>query len=228
MTTDEKGTTMTPSLNIDTLTLEKGAHKSLEDGACVLEAVAFIAGEPWSDHPECVSPVIAAFLRTWNDDSDDDRRQELKRYIQRLVNSAGTSEQEETRAWLATDWLVRVQTPAWLRLAGLTSQAETLESLQPVDADNYPTILPVLKAVRENATAAQAAVRDAAGVAARDAAQAAAQAAAGVAAQAAVRVAVMVAAQVAAQDALAPTVLELRVSAHDLVDRMLTVTERNQ
>mgnify|MGYP000461577042 CR=1 FL=1 len=31
-----------------------------------------------------------------------------------------TDEQEEQRAWLATDWLIRVQTPAWLRLAGLT------------------------------------------------------------------------------------------------------------
>jgi len=224
---------MTPSLNIDTLKLKKGAHKSLEDGACLLEAVAYIAGEPWTDHPECVSPVISAFLRAWNDDSDDINRQELKRYIPRLVGSVGTVEQEETLAWMATDWLVRVQAPAWLRLAGLASQAETLESLQPVDAGNCPNVLPVLKTVRENANAVREAARAAVREATGEAAWAAVGEAVGVAAQVTAWDAVRAAAWAAARDAvreaaryaLAPTVLELRVSAHDLVDQMLTVTE---
>ena len=40
------------------LSLEKGAHKR-GSGMCAMEAAAYIAGEPHSDHPVCVSPVIA-------------------------------------------------------------------------------------------------------------------------------------------------------------------------
>ena len=38
-------------------TLYKGAHDP-NGKMCVMEAVAYIAREPWSDHPACVSPVI--------------------------------------------------------------------------------------------------------------------------------------------------------------------------
>jgi hypothetical protein len=217
------------------------------------------------------------FLRSWNDGSGDEQRQELKRYIPRLVNSRGTDAQESERSWMALDWLVRVQTPTWLRLAGLTVQADILTSLEPVDVDNCPSILPALEAVGSDAAAAWVAVGDfawdvvgdAVGDAARnaawDAAWAAVRAAAWVAvgdfawdvigdaawdaawsvvgdaawaaawaaarnaawdaAWAAARNAAWDAAQDAARDALAPTVTELSVSAHDLVDRMLAVTE---
>ena len=49
--------------------LSAGAHSAPngEFMACVMEAAAFVAGEPWSDHPECTCPVIAAFMRGWND-----------------------------------------------------------------------------------------------------------------------------------------------------------------
>src|SRR5690554_3909372 len=81
-------------LDLDTLTLAAGSHYP-GDEMCVMEAVAFVAGEEWSDGPECASPVIGAFMRAWNDSLDDDDRQELKRYILRLVGSKGTAEQEE-------------------------------------------------------------------------------------------------------------------------------------
>ncbi len=42
-----------------------------------MEAAAFIAGEPWSDHPACVCPVIAAFMRSWNDGLSDKDRNRL-------------------------------------------------------------------------------------------------------------------------------------------------------
>lgn len=32
--------------------LLKGNHSKIEDGACALEAAAYIAGEPHTDHPE--------------------------------------------------------------------------------------------------------------------------------------------------------------------------------
>ncbi len=58
--------------------LKSGAHTA-NDGAamCAMEAAAWVAGEPWSDHPECVCPVIGAFMRSWNDSLPDDRRTAL-------------------------------------------------------------------------------------------------------------------------------------------------------
>lgn len=55
-------------LDLDTLQLAFGGHDPGDD-MCVMEAVAYLAGEPWSDRPECASPVIGAFLRSWNDGS---------------------------------------------------------------------------------------------------------------------------------------------------------------
>ena len=48
------------------LSLKSGAH-SPDSTFCVMEAVAFVAGEEWSDHPVCACPVISAFMRAWND-----------------------------------------------------------------------------------------------------------------------------------------------------------------
>lgn len=200
---------------LDTVRLGVGIHKAPSPGTacpdgCLLEIVAWLAGEPWSDHPKCASPVVAAFLRSWNDTLPDDRRQDLKRYIGRLVGSAGTPVQEDTRAWMALDWLVRTYTPVWLRLAGLDRQADTLAGLAELRAGMYVTsIRPTIDAVRKDAAAAWAAVGAAAWAAVGDAARAAARAAAGD----------------AAGERLAPTVTELQAAAHALVDRMLAVTE---
>ncbi len=216
--------------DIDGLVLAKGAHASWDDGACLLEAVAYVAGEPWSDHPDCASPILGAFLRSWNDSLDDGTRQTLKPYIPRLVGSRGTAEQEDTRGWMAVDWLVRTHTTAWLRLAGLTGQADHLAGLPEFKAGmDFAPLKPTLESVRSDARSAQvaagAAAWAAAGDAARDAAWDAAWAAAQAAARAAARAATWAAAWAAAWDALKPTVDELQVSAHALVNRMLAVTE---
>lgn len=46
--------------------LRSGGHEveQIESGeACLLEAVAYVAGEPLSDSPPCVCPVLASFGR---------------------------------------------------------------------------------------------------------------------------------------------------------------------
>jgi hypothetical protein len=113
--------------------LSSGAHDSLAAGACVMEAVSYIAGEPWSDHPQCVCPVIAAFCRTWNDNLLDDQRDALLRpLIPLLIGTRGTTALEQKRAFMAADWDCRVVAPTALRAAGLTAAAATLEALAPV------------------------------------------------------------------------------------------------
>ena len=225
--------------------LASGGHSNIAEGMCVMEAVSYVAGEPWSDTPECACPVIASFLRSWNDALPDDKRTELLRpLIARLVGTKSTVEVEARRATMACDWLVRMYTPAWLRLAGLNAQADALAALPEItDFANTPSIKPAIEAARRDAVAARDAARDAAGDAAWaaagdaawDAARAAAWAAAGDAAWDAARAAAGDAAWAAAGDAawaaardaawakLAPTVAELQASALALVERMIEV-----
>ena len=196
---------MTPALP-DTLTLKSGAHTPGGPDMCVMEAVAYVAGEEWTDSPVCACPVIAAFLRSWNDGITDDatRTRLLTQFIPRLVGSKSTDRVEDTRAWLAVDWSVRVSTPAWLDIAGPTDHADALRSLPEVTAETVTAARPAIDAAR---AAAGAAARAAAGAAAWDAARAAAWAAA----------------RDAAWDAVAPTVTTLQASAVDLINRMLAV-----
>lgn len=186
--------------------LASGGHDDMAEGMCVMEAVSYVAGEPWSNTPECACPVIGALLRPWNDSLPDDKRTELLRpLIARLVGSRATPAIEARRATMACDWLVRAYTPAWLRLAGLTEQADALAGLPEItDFANTPSIKLAIEAARRDAAAAWAAAGDAAGVAAGDAAGDAAWA------------------------KLAPTVAELQASALALVERMIELRTPTQ
>ncbi len=203
--------TIVHPLDPTAIRLDKGSHPPNTDQQwCVMEAAAWMAGEEWSDRPQCVSPVLSTFLMTWNDGLPDDDRQMLTRYLapapEGVIGTVGLAEVESVRAWMAADWLVRVHTPAWLRLAGLTEHADRLAALPELTrAGQVPSIKPALEAARSDARAAWEA--------AWEAAWAAARAAAGEAAGEA--------AWEAAREALQPTVTELQTSAHDLIGRMI-------
>jgi hypothetical protein len=165
-------------IDLSTITLDKGSHP--EDGrGCLLEWTARFARLPVTDHPECTSPVLAAFGIAWNDGLDDVTRQRLIPFIPKLVNTAGNREADERRAWMALDWLVRVHAPAWLRLAKLDEQATALAELAPMDSSA------AAKAAKKPLAAAGNAAWAAAWAAARAAARNAAWDAAGNAAWAA-------------------------------------------
>lgn len=196
-------------------TLFPGAHTPGQR-MCAMEAVAFVAGEPWSDHPECACPVIGAFMRSWNDGLPDNASRDalLKPLVPRLVGTRGSAALERKRSLMAADWLIRTHTPAWLRLAGLTAQADAIAGLPEItDMAQYPSLRAPLEAVRKDAAAAWAAAWDAAwaaaGAAAWDAAGDAARAAAGA----------------AAKKKLEPTKVELQQSAVALVERMIAASD---
>jgi hypothetical protein len=86
-----------------TLRLSRGSHLSPDEGACALELCAMLAGEPFSDTPACVDPVIAAFLRVLNDELDDGQRQRLRSYAADVVGTSGTVADEERRVRLCTE-----------------------------------------------------------------------------------------------------------------------------
>lgn len=155
---------------LDKLVLGRGGHSAPSNGlveACVMEAVAYVAGEPWSDHPECASRVLTSFLVSWNDSLPDSDRQMLKPFIPRLVGTNTGAKDEEIRAWMLADWLARECAPAWMRLAGVTAQAELLEALAPItSAASAKKAQPTLAAAQKDSAAAWAAAGAAAWAAA--------------------------------------------------------------
>lgn len=62
-----------------------------------MELASMLAGERFSDRPRTASPVIAAFLRTYNDGLDDRRRQDLYTLAAVIVGTAGARSVERER-----------------------------------------------------------------------------------------------------------------------------------
>jgi hypothetical protein len=111
-----------------TIRLIRGRHSTPERGACVMEVASMLAAEPFSDEPRCVCPVIAEFLRTYNDNVDDLRRQDLLAYASLVVDTRGDARAERQRANLCLDW--------WLAAAASrhTGLRKLLWTLWPVSA----------------------------------------------------------------------------------------------
>jgi hypothetical protein len=135
-------------------TLSYGTHRTPEEGRCAMEWVSHLAGEPHGDEPACVSPVLRAFCTSLNDGLPDVPRQRLRMYLPRTI---GTRDDglDELRAWMAMDWLIRVYTPTWLSVAGLTGADERLRSFNVVSgADDLPAALVELRLARQLARGA--------------------------------------------------------------------------
>lgn len=150
---------------LEEITLLSGSHDTPTNGpeGCAMEIASWLAGEPWSDHPPCVSPVIGSFLRRWNDDLDNEGSQMLKPHLPRVVGT--NAEHDEERAWMLTDWLVRVCAPAWLELAGVEESPAALRSLPPITKETVSAAQPTIDKARKKGAAARAAGWAAAGAA---------------------------------------------------------------
>lgn len=75
--------------SLPSVRLEPGRHRSPSDGVCVVELASMLAGEKFTDRPDCVCPVIGAFLRSWNDQVGYADRQRLYPYASRVVGTGG-------------------------------------------------------------------------------------------------------------------------------------------
>lgn len=115
-----------------TVKLSKGRHKSPREGACVMELASMLAGEPFSDHPASVCPVIGAFLRRYNDTVGDKRRQALYRYAALVVGTHASEDVRRARLHRVHTWtleLRRRRRPSWFperwRTLGLPEVRDT-------------------------------------------------------------------------------------------------------
>jgi hypothetical protein len=187
-----------------TLTLSSGNHHRRETGMCAMEAAAFIAGEPHSDHPDCVCPIITRFMISWNDTlpSNAERDRLLKPLIPKILGTRGSEELARRRSMMALDWFLRIYTPAFLDAAALADEAS---ALRVASIDDRPALTAALNAAKAAAekkwSAAESAAESAAWSAARSAAWSAARSAAESAAWSAARSAARSAAESAAESA---------------------------
>ena len=134
--------------------LAHGPHATPEDGRCAMEWVSYLAGEPHSDRPACVSPALRAFCVAFNDGLENNARQRLRPYLARTIGTMDDGLDEE-RSWMAMDWLIRVYAPAWLELAGVTEAARGLALLAPVQGvGDLAGALETLERARRDARAA--------------------------------------------------------------------------
>ena len=69
--------------------LSRGKHRSPREGACFMELASLLAGEPWSDHPRCTHPLLAALARHVNDHSSDAGRQRLTELAPSVIGLTG-------------------------------------------------------------------------------------------------------------------------------------------
>jgi hypothetical protein len=221
-------------IDLDTMVLAKGGHDTRLDGVCLLEAVAWQAGEDHTDRPVCVSPVLAAFGRSLNDVLPDAKRQELVPLVPLLPGTAGDGH-DETRGYMALDWLIRGWTPAWFSLAGLTADAQALRDLRRiVDMAAAKSAAPVVQQASQKAFAAGDGPGDAAwadvwadvwddsaGAAAMAVARHVAWAGVWHVARESARAVAMAVARAVARATLAPTVASLQDSAISLYQAMI-------
>src|SRR6202042_1166465 len=136
--------------------LAYGTHASPGDGRCAMEWVSYLAGEPHSDQPICVSPVLRAMCIALNDGLEQEPRQRLRPSLTRTIGTAHDG-LDTWRGWMAMDWLARVYTPAWLHLAGLTETARRLQAAPEIhDPEGLTRELELLEDARREARAARA------------------------------------------------------------------------
>lgn len=81
--------------------LSRGKHRNPKKGACFMELASYLAGEPWSDHPACTHPLLAALARDVNDHVDDHARLRLAPLIPEVIGLDGTDPRVD--AWIARE-----------------------------------------------------------------------------------------------------------------------------
>ncbi|MGZ4437541.1 MAG: hypothetical protein ACXVXC_14075 [Nocardioidaceae bacterium] len=93
---------MTPSSMPDLMpVLSRGKHRNARKGACFMEMASYLAGEKWSDHPQCTHPLLATLARDVNDHVSDAVRPRLVPLIPAVIGLRGGDPHVD--AWIARE-----------------------------------------------------------------------------------------------------------------------------
>ena len=82
--------------------LSRGKHRGPRRGACFMEFAAFLAGERWSDHPQCTHPLLATLARCVNDLTSDEARPLLAPLIPSVIGLTSDDLRVDARVALVT------------------------------------------------------------------------------------------------------------------------------
>jgi hypothetical protein len=125
---------MMSSPSHQTVRLSSGSHRSPAGGVCVMELASMLAGEPFSDRPRSVCPVVASYLRALNDSLDDVGRQSLFPYASSAVGTAGGLTLQRRRAERCRDTLRAMQSSHGRVRRIVATALGTSPELQPFGA----------------------------------------------------------------------------------------------
>lgn len=118
-----------------TFTFGKGKHATRGDGMCLMEAVAFLAGEPHTDSPRCADPQITSLAQLMNDRCPDDLRQTLLADLPwRTVGTRSTADIEWQRECMVADWEIHFLCPIIFNRVGRFGDAARFEASETVDS----------------------------------------------------------------------------------------------
>lgn len=81
--------------------LSRGKHRNPRKGACFMELASYLAGERWSDHPDCTHQLLAALARDVNDHVGEQARSRLVPMIPSVVGLVGDDPRVD--AWIARE-----------------------------------------------------------------------------------------------------------------------------
>jgi hypothetical protein len=70
--------------------LSPGRHRNPRKGACFMEFASYLAGERWSDSPQCTHPLLAHLARLVNDVSTAGERSRLVPMIPSVIGLNGS------------------------------------------------------------------------------------------------------------------------------------------
>ncbi len=77
--------------------LSRGRHRSMRKGACFMELASVLAGEPWSDHPDCTHPLLSDLARQVNDATTDAGRHHLAELVPEVIGVTGDDPHVDAR-----------------------------------------------------------------------------------------------------------------------------------
>lgn len=125
---------------LHTVVLDRGTHTAYLDdqgmptAACLMEAAAWIAGEPWGDKPACVCLVIREAGVAFNDSLPQPLRQQLVPLIPAMLDTVydGMTRQ---RWEYARRWGLSYAAPMWLDVLGQSALAARLRAADGVVDD---------------------------------------------------------------------------------------------
>jgi len=141
-------TTTNVPARLDQVRLHPGRHTEASGQPCLLEVAAVLAGEPLTDHPRCVSPIVCTLGIRLNDLGTHRQRQTLTRFLPHLVGTAGDGK-EDARRWVALDFSLRTVWPRWVDRLGMQEEAAELRGVAPITGEPAycaarPLVAPVI------------------------------------------------------------------------------------